>query len=355
MSVFSTFLKPFFKQRTVRHVGFWLLMVFLLAYHSSLFGGNFKDNLTNMLALLPTQMAAAYLLVYVQVQKWLFRGYWFRFAISIVFITYVLSVLARLSIIHIAEPIIGFVGVDESLGEILADYVYLIEVYTSAVYIPAFVFLLIKMIKDRFEQQKHLIFLEKEKQANELNFLKAQMNPHFLFNTLNNIYALSKNKSEETSEMILKLSSILDYTIYECQENRVLLEKEWQLIEDYVDLQALRHHDQLMISIDQHVDQDRVKIAPLILITLVENAFKYALGPQQESPNIKINLEVKQGLLSFQVFNTKANSEVQTIKKSRGIGIQNIARQLDLQYPDRHSLKVNEQANTYEVTLSIQL
>lgn len=345
----------FFQSRIASHAAFWLVTLVLLAYHSSLFGTDFRVNLIEMSVMLPMQMLAAYALIYVQIPHLLYKKYWATFVISWQILAYILAVLARLAIINIAEPLTNHDGYNESLGEILSDPTYLLKVYIPSVYTPAFLFLIIKMLKDRFQQENRLAHLEKEKSVAELNFLKAQMNPHFLFNTLNNIYALASSQAEETPDMILRLSDILDYTIYECNETTVPISKEWQLIENYVDLQAVRHSKQLMISIDQDIDDQDVQVAPLILISLVENAFKHSLRRLQKQANIKVFLKIKQGVLTFSVFNTCTTDLPKIGTQKKGIGVSNIKRQLALLYPQRHQMQVDAQANSYQVTLIIQL
>lgn len=353
MSAIINFFDAFFKARIVNHISFWVVTVLLLAYHGSLFGGNFRNNLINMMAIVPVQMMAAYFLIYVQIPYWLFKGHWVKFISSFIIVAYVLSILARLSVIYIAQPIMHIDGMEESLWEISTDPIFLIKVYMTSVYIPAFLLFLIKMTKERFLQENRLVTLEKEKRFAELNFLKAQMNPHFLFNTLNNIYALSRSKSEQTPEMIMKLSEILDYTIYECSAAKVPVIKEWQLIENFADLQALRHDNQLMIVIDQDIDNDETVIAPLILISLVENAFKHTSMHTQA--NIKVFLKVKHDVLIFEVFNSLSSSNTKKHSDKKGIGVPNVKRQLALQYPDRHTMHIDHQADFYKITLSIQL
>ena len=356
MSTTKTFTDTIFKSRILNHVGFWVLILLVFSFHGSLFGGNWSENLLMMCSLLPVQITATYLLVYVQLPKLLFKGHWFFFFLSFLFSAYILSVLARLSIIYIGEPLIGYEGIDESLWEVMTDPAYLFKVYVTSAYLPAFLFVVIKLTKDQFVQQNKMIQLEKEKSSAELNFLKAQMNPHFLFNTLNNIYSLAKSKSEQTPEMIMKLSELLDYTIYECNEKEVPITKEWELIENYADLQAVRYHEKLSLVLGQQIDDENVKIAPLILISLVENAFKHSLKSTNRLPEIVISLNVKNKLLTFEVFNTKSDKKIEKEGTSKkGIGVRNIKQQLELLYPDRHALTIDEQPHSYKATLTIQL
>ncbi|MEM6803694.1 MAG: sensor histidine kinase, partial [Bacteroidota bacterium] len=211
----------------------------------------------------------------------------------------------------------------------------------------------VKMMKERSQRENKMIKLEREKSMAELNFLKAQMNPHFLFNTLNNIYALAKNGSEQTADMILKLSEMLDYTLYECSQAKVPIAREWELIENYADLQSLRHADKLIVILEKELDDPSVEISPLLLISLVENAFKYALRNGENAPMIKISLSLKARRLGFEVFNTRNEEYVKA--KPTGIGIKNLKGQLNLQYPERHKIEIESRKDSYQVFLQIDL
>ena len=355
MSKSLNILDRFYQSRLATHAAFWILTLLLLTYSTSLFSGSFLDNLIYMSVLLPIQMTATYSMIYIQMQRWLYKRYWLLFFFSIVPIAYTLAVLARLANIYIAEPLTGYEGIDESVWEVVSDPGYLLQVYILPVYIPAFLFLIFKMIKDRFQQENRLNELEKEKSNAELNFLKAQMNPHFLFNTLNNIYSLARTQSPDTPEMILKLSNLLDYTIYECNETTVPIIKEWELIENYVDLQAVRNSNQLMIAIHQDIDNEQTPIAPLILISIVENAFKHSTQWGQQLANIKISLEVINKKLTFKVVNTRSAEAKKNRPKKNGIGVRNVKKQLALLYPNKHTYQVEELENSYTVILKIDL
>ncbi len=321
-----------------------------------MFGGSFTTNLFNILTILPAQLIAAYTLVYYQIPKWLFREKWIRFSFSFVIIALCTSVMARLSVLYIAEPLIGLEYSGESLWHIISDPLYLIKVYFISVYLPAFVLFLIKMTMERFVQQNDVEILEKEKRTAELNFLKAQMNPHFLFNTLNNIYALSSKGSSNTPDMILKLSEILDYTLYECNAARVPVLREWTLIENYADLEVLRYGDRLDLLLSQKIDNEEALIAPLILISIVENAFKYSLGRHDKVPSVRIILTLKEGRLDLEVVNSKNDKNYEKKKnKNHGIGINNLRRQLKLQYPNGHNIRIDDGQDYYKVNLNIQL
>jgi len=298
----------------------------------------------------------SYLLVYWQIPRWAFHKKWLPFFSSLIVVAYLAAVLARVITIYIAEPLIGIDDIKVPILEIMADPINLLKVYVVILYIPAFILFLIKMTKERFLNAQRFTVLQKEKKTAELNFLKAQMNPHFLFNTLNNLYALAKNGSEQTPEMIMKLSEILDYTIYECNDDSVKISREWELIENYVDLEALRYDKELDITLKKEIEDKDAQIAPLILITIVENAFKFSLANSRKIPQIKIDLRVKDNDLCFEVFNTKAvMKNLSNDKKKKGIGVSNIKKQLALQYPSNHSIEVIESKEQYKVILKISL
>jgi len=194
--------------------------------------------------------------------------------------------------------------------------------------------------------------IQKEKTAAELKALKSQLNPHFLFNTLNNIYSLSLDNSPKTSESIGKLSEILDYILYRCDSKFVPLDNEIKLLENYIDLEKLRYDDRLQVTFQKQVESN-VQIAPLVLLSLVENAFKHGAGEDGGSPIIYISLTAKQNLFTFVI--TNSLSETLTEKPKSAIGLENIKKQLDLLYPNTYQLKIEKQANLFTVTLILKL
>ena len=301
-------------------------------------------------------MLVTYSLVYLQIPLLLIKRRWILFLGSLLIISYGAAVLARLCILYIAEPILYDSPAEETLWQIVNDPVFLYKVYVISLYVPAVIFFLIKMTKERFVQQRNLERLRKEKNAAELNFLKAQINPHFLFNTLNNLYALSEQGAEEAPEMILKLSEILNYTIYECAADQVPIHREWELIEHYADLESLRFSNRIEVRLISEIDEPRKLIAPLILISIVENAFKYGLSSKIENGKIDIQLNVQKGQLSFSVTNTYDRDLVKKMSRSKnGIGNENLKKQLQLQYPERHQMTIDDSGALYKVDLQIQL
>lgn len=198
---------------------------------------------------------------------------------------------------------------------------------------------------------------QQEKEA-ELKLLKAQLNPHFLFNTLNNLYGLSVIKSNMLPELMLKLSDLLRYSLYETKEMFVPLEKEVQYLENYMSLEKIRLEDQTKIEFLKEGDFNKNKIVPMLLIVFVENAFKH-LGVSNDNENtVLVNLKVAEDQLLFHCTNTIDNipAESETLEKGKsGIGLKNAKKRLALIYPENHELTVVPGKSTYQIELKLDL
>ncbi len=182
--------------------------------------------------------------------------------------------------------------------------------------------------------------LKIEKQEAELNYLKSQTNPHFLFNTLNNIYSLSRDKSDLAPESILRLSKILRYMLYETGGEFIAIEKELKIISDYIELEKLRYDESLRINFNYDIEDMKQALPPLLLIPLVENAFKHGASETRNHPFVDIHLSVKNRQLSFYVKNSfDGISGEQNVKEN--IGLSNLRRQLELLYTD-YNLSVQQ-------------
>jgi LytS/YehU family sensor histidine kinase len=214
-----------------------------------------------------------------------------------------------------------------------------------------------RIIVQKNKNEKALLQLERDKNKAELGALKAQIHPHFLFNTLNNLYALTLQKSDKAPETVATLSSMLDYMLYQCKDPFVLLKKEIDFIQDYIDLESLRYGNKLTLNFTHHLHSPDVMIAPLILISFVENAFKHGASKNLNESVIEIELTTNQNQLSFKVFNTlTSNTQNDTKNELRfGIGFSNSQRQLELNYKNNYDLKSTKTDTSFEILLTINL
>lgn len=196
--------------------------------------------------------------------------------------------------------------------------------------------------------------MKEEKTQAELSYLKAQINPHFLFNTLNSLYALTLEQSKEAPEAVLKLSGIMRYVVSESAQEFVALSKEIQYVKDYIDLQQLRINDNVQLNIQIEGNAEGKRIAPMLLIPFIENAFKYGVNPDEDSV-IEIRIQVSEQDLQMRVLNTIANSEV-AADHATGTGVSNVQKRLSFLYPQKHKLQFAIQENgMYLVDLKIFL
>jgi len=199
------------------------------------------------------------------------------------------------------------------------------------------------------KREEEASLLREENLNSELKFLKSQINPHFLFNALNNLYALSVAQSSKAPEVVLKLSDMLRYIIYECNDERVPISKEVQYIKNYIDLQLLK--DDSISNITTHFEYESEEIPPMLLIPFVENAFKHSKIEDTSFGWIKISLIANSNSLHFEV----ANSLPTTHQKDAvgGIGIQNVKKRLELMYPDQETLEIDNSGETYRTSLKL--
>ena len=210
----------------------------------------------------------------------------------------------------------------------------------------------IKVINQWLRSEQKTKEIANEKLKAELSFLKAQINPHFLFNTLNNIYALASAQSDHTAAAVMKLSSIMRYVLTEAKNDLVPLEKEILFTSHYIELQKMRLTDKTKIDFVINGDPLGREIAPLLLLPFVENAFKYGVSTRECSP-ISILLEIKEESLFFSISNHKHINTSLRMADNTGIGINNTRRRLDLLYPGKYDLIINDKSNEFTVHLNI--
>ena len=197
--------------------------------------------------------------------------------------------------------------------------------------------------------------LEKERIESELDYLKAQINPHALFNSLNTIYGHIDKSNQTARDILLQFSELLKYQLYECGVEKVDLEKEIEYIKNYVAFQRLRKDEKLVVNIDTEYITSGLKIAPLLIIVLIENAFKFVSSFSNKKNKIDIKIFTKENLLHCSIINTKETQQSTNNVNSGGIGIANLKRRLELLYAQKHTFNVNNEPDVYETNLIINL
>lgn len=239
---------------------------------------------------------------------------------------------------------------DHRKGESVGFWKYFFNTFFITT-IFLFLSAVLKFTIDWFLNERVHRDLENQRLTAELSFLKSQINPHFLFNSLNSIYSLAYQKSDTTPEAILKLSEIMRYMLYECNDNKVDLSKELQYLQNYIDLQKIRFGNKAFMNFEVLGEVSNQQIVPLLLISFIENAFKHGVANDAQHP-IKMRINVEDGRLFFFIQNKKHSHNRDNIG---GIGLPNVRRRLDLLYPGKYNLEIRDEADTYTCQLSLVL
>nr|WP_315028512.1 histidine kinase [uncultured Chryseobacterium sp.] len=349
-------LRPIGKSKLRIHLVFWILYYILEVYLDFYWsryqfpGFKWQIRLQNTLMLelgyLFIKVPLAYSLLYVYEKAHLKRFLKYMLSIFIV----VLAVLVHRWFTHyIMYPYIY--GITETQdGKELSGYMNGLVAFNSFMDLIFMVGLVfgIEITRQKNLLKEQISQLKSEKLDQELNMLKAQINPHFLFNTLNNIYGLALKKADETPEIILQLSKVMRYNIFEAADKSISIEKDLENIKDFIHIQKIRYHH-LTINLNEDIDNPSQEISPLILIQFIENAFKHGISESLGESFINISIQQKKGILDYRVENSKEESSHQNSTK---IGVKNIRRQLELLYP-KHILNVEEKNERYIVQLII--
>jgi len=230
---------------------------------------------------------------------------------------------------------------------------YIVQLSFDTILITVFVGML-RFAVDWFELESTRKQMENDKLAYELKFLKAQINPHFLFNTLNNLYYLAYSQSANTTEVIAKLSQMMRYMIYDSNYPKVALSKEIEYMQNYISLERLRLNNEVPIDFTIEGSTEHILVTPLIFITFLENAFKHGVSANTAGSWVKIHFQVNGNQIVYTVENTKLRTSLAEKEKS-GFGLQNLQRRLELSYPGSYRVKTDDLPDRYFAQLNLSL
>ncbi len=344
-------------KRILQHIIFWLSFILLYVVTKFLFAPpsalaippveRFFRYFLGEVALFPWKIIPFYFLFYYSIPTFFKKKKYGKFAISFIGII-VLCLIGHRSLVAPVSYIVYGETTDFNVYSLKRMLYTLLDIL-PAVGLAASVKLLMGSIATQEKEQT----LEKEKLASELNFLKAQTNPHFLFNTLNNLYGLARKQDANTAPSILKLSNIMRYILYECSAPLIPVKSELKIIEDYIQLERLRYDERLNIKFNKEIDNEDQQIAPLILLPFVENAFKHGVSESRFDTYIHLDLKLENGALKFNIQNSKDEDDPPV--NTNGIGLRNVKRQLDLVYDRAYQLKILPEKEKYTIDLAIDL
>lgn len=337
----------FTRKYKLLHIIFWLWSAFSL-YH--VIQENRQDNTFtyyDVVTIIVFQMVCVYTLVYVLMPRFLNKKKYFKFiflAIGLILISGILSVVVQdIYTWLIKDRHISFFTITLMLISRIIDLI-----------IHCAVFFAIYSIDDKLQSEKKVLIAEKERLANELNFLKAQLNPHFLFNALNSIYVLIQEDQKLATDTVLKFSGLLRYQLYDCTNAWMPLDRELEFLRDYIDLEKMRCNDNLNIVFEVSGTDSNYEIAPFILSPFVENAFKHRSNFTANN-FIKITAIRNGDILNFSVINSYNSLPERNEHTPGGIGLPNVKRRLELLYSNAYALNIDKSENTYTVNLQLKL
>jgi hypothetical protein len=304
----------------------------------------FTDNFIRIGLWIPVFTLFSYPVSYIAIPKLLLKGKYLIFLSSLVIWLVVGWFLSVYFLRYISAPLLDRMNMPH--GDDYEWQCFLCVITTAACFSS------LSLGKQWLLKQRDFLQAQQEKITAELQLLKAQVHPHFLFNTLNNIYSFSLDGSPKTPELILKLSALLSYMLYDCKAEEVRLEKEVVIMKDYIDLEKERYGNRIEISWTVEGDIRDNFISPLLMLPFLENAFKHGASEQIEKPWLGVDISVENNILKFKI----ANSKNEYISQSNnGIGINNVKKRLEFLYPGKYELKINDEGDFFAVSLMVKL
>jgi sensor histidine kinase YesM len=343
-------LHQIFSIRWIQHFSFWAVFVLM---EFGRFSDMVSDRIPNELLFEATQLFFIAFLVYfnlrILIPKYWNRGKYSKYISSIIITE--ITIISLLSVILYNFPEIEFKRFASlNIGRIIMMNSFKTNIFVLSSSLFHFVKEWIAFKDENLRYNENA----QEQLAAELSILKAQVNPHFLFNTLNNIYSMSLYDSTKTPETILKLSQLLSYMLYECKGEEVSLEKEIHFIKNYIELEAIRVEDVAKINLNIKGEDPGHKVPPLLFIPLIENAFKHGISDERETSEINISLIISENTIQLEINNPLDSSVEKSVhNKFNGLGIDNLRKRLELLFPKKHLFTCSQKENQYTTHLSL--
>jgi two-component system LytT family sensor kinase len=339
---------PFIVRYKILHIVFWVWVTISFAHELQGYSKR-PFNLSLQLAIITEAFAivCVYFTIYFLVPRYFNKAKYFQFIVltltTIILLSTVLAFAENIFTVYVARAHApGFF------------YVRIISNAFDTV-IKTVAFVAIIAVQNKIETDAKNKRLEREQLEAELNFLKAQINPHFLFNSINNIYVLIEEDKKTASETLLRFSELLRYQLYECSVSKMPLQKETDFIKNFIQLEKLRLGDHIQVNDNIEPVADYFLIAPFILLPFVENAFKHVSQREHEANSISIASGIKDGVFHLAVRNTCEDDPIQTLKLNGGIGLQNVKRRLELIYPGKYHLDIKKENKNHTVNLKLNV
>ncbi|MFA5327965.1 MAG: histidine kinase [Prolixibacteraceae bacterium] len=343
-------------ERVISHLVFWMASYFFFVVFYGRTSRDYQTTIIFVSLLFPLAIATTYLLIYYLIPRFLLQEQKALFFLLLAYLIIVTGWLSELISLFIFINIANY-QVD-STAPITFDSISLI----IGLYFVNLVAVAIKQVKRAFFMQQENTNLEQKKletelklKEAELKLLRAQIHPHFLFNTLNNLYGLALEKSDLAPDLVLRISDLLDYMLYKCGQPLVGLKNELIHLQNYIRIEQIRYGPELKLEFNIQGDPDALEIAPMLLLPFVENAFKHGTSKQANNPFVRISAKVQNEELFFRIENSKTNDSEKEENYTRGIGLKNVRKRLELLYPEKYKLDILSDETIFKVNFEIKL
>ncbi len=340
--------------RIARHALFW---TFWLIFQALIYGGfgrgsngnPFYVSVVDAAIFTPIHMFLSYAIIYFLFPNYIFKGKYFTAIIWFVILIVITAILSHL----FSRTLILFFRGQMGAHTYVNPFIYGMMAGLRGSNTIAGFAAAIKLIKHWYHKKTENERLEKEKLKAELELLKSQLHPHFLFNTLNNLYSLIIKKSNEAPEVVLKLAELLRFMLTESSKSKIALAREIDILKNYMALERLRFGERLDLTVNLDGDPSDKMIAPLLLLPFAENAFKHGVNEMLDQPWVSMDIQLTNNNLAFKMINGKSNNG-HVVPRS-GTGLQNVRRRLDMLYPGKYMLRTFEQEESFIVNLNLEL
>jgi sensor histidine kinase YesM len=329
--------------RVMLHVLFWVAIVLYYAWGFGFQTRGPRIAFLNAMFFLPGHMTMVYTLNYYLVPKYLLQRKIWHFLVGFLILVLICAIYAQHAQLSL-NAVKALAGVNISQGRNVLPFVHVAGIAAT-----------IKLLKYWYLQKKQTVEAEQQRNVAELKLLKAQLHPHFLFNTLNNLYSHTLEFSPKSPEIVLKLSALLRFMIYESNVSSIPLSKEIELLQDYISLEQLRYGDRLDISVAVTGEVERYQIAPLLLLPFLENAFKHGTSKQIDQCWISFNLSMEDNFMRFKLVNSIDPNPGADSSELKGIGLNNVVRRLQLLYKDNYQFETVKMDEVFVVDLRLPL
>lgn len=332
------------RKRILQHTGFWMSFILLFVVIYGPVFDNYPWLFFSSMVMLPFTMVLVYTINYRILPGKLKNKQYIRLGLILLLILMIEPLLPRL--------LVMFLSGEEINIKNLVDYNLLPFYFETGLIV--FIAFSIKLFKESIRERDEKNRLEKQKLQAELTALKTQLNAHFLFNTLNNLYGLAMQKSERAPQGILMLSEMLHFVLYECSGETYPLYMELDFINNYIELEKLRYGNRLEVYMEKELSNRKSHIAPLLLFPFVENSFKHGASKMINDVWIRISVRSSEERITFKVENSTSREAAEDTPQKGGVGLENVKKRLHILYPKQHSLVIHENETVFSISLNIQ-